>query len=175
MLSILIISVTLILFLSSLWISFHYTKKWHNRHHSSWPFLEWRPSKLYFKILWKYDDWSFRFHHFLENGRFYRVHDRADVTVGYNSVSARLWNLQDNCQFYQNFFRTFFCLKYMAENLEEVCTLYSDSARYHSQDICPSNSQEPKSSADWYMSKTFEGHKNLEISSIHLFFMCGIT
>ena len=25
-----------------------------------------------FKILWKYDDWSFRFHHFLENGRFYR-------------------------------------------------------------------------------------------------------
>jgi hypothetical protein len=24
------------------------------------------------------------------------------------SVSARLWNLQDNCQFYQNFFRTFF-------------------------------------------------------------------
>ena len=45
---------------------------WHNRHHSSWPFLECRPSKLYFKILWKYDDWSFRFHHFLENGRFYR-------------------------------------------------------------------------------------------------------
>jgi hypothetical protein len=42
---------------------------WHNRHHSSWPFLECRPSKLYFKILWKYDDW---FHHFLENGRFYR-------------------------------------------------------------------------------------------------------
>ena len=37
-----------------------------------WPFLECRPSKLYFKILWKYDDWSFRFHHFLENGRFYR-------------------------------------------------------------------------------------------------------
>jgi hypothetical protein len=27
---------------------------------------------LYFKILWKYDDWSFRFHHFLENGWFYR-------------------------------------------------------------------------------------------------------
>ena len=25
-----------------------------------------------FKILWKYDDWSFRFHHFLENGWFYR-------------------------------------------------------------------------------------------------------
>jgi hypothetical protein len=24
------------------------------------------------------------------------------------SVSARPWNLQDNCQFYQNFFRTFF-------------------------------------------------------------------
>ena len=24
---------------------------WHNRHHSSWPFLECRPSKLYFKIL----------------------------------------------------------------------------------------------------------------------------
>ena len=24
------------------------------------------------KILWKYDDWSFRFHHFLENGWFYR-------------------------------------------------------------------------------------------------------
>ena len=45
---------------------------WHNRHHSSWPFLECRPSKLYFKILWKYDDWSLRFHHFLENGRFYR-------------------------------------------------------------------------------------------------------
>ena len=47
---------------------------WHNRHHSSWPFLECtcRPSKLYFKILWKYDDWSFTFHHFLENGRFYR-------------------------------------------------------------------------------------------------------
>ena len=44
---------------------------WRNRHHSSWPFLECRPSKLYFKILWKYDDWSFRFHHFLENGRFY--------------------------------------------------------------------------------------------------------
>ena len=44
----------------------------HNRHHSSWPFLECRPSKLYFKILWKYDDWSFRFYHFLENGRFYR-------------------------------------------------------------------------------------------------------
>jgi hypothetical protein len=42
---------------------------WHNRHHSSWPFLECRSSKLYFKILWKYDDW---FHHFLENGRFYR-------------------------------------------------------------------------------------------------------
>jgi hypothetical protein len=41
-------------------------------HHSSWPFLECRPSKLYFKILWNYDDWSFRFHHFLENGRFYR-------------------------------------------------------------------------------------------------------
>ena len=45
---------------------------WHNRPHSSWPFLECRPSKLYFKILWKYDDWSFRFHHFQENGRFYR-------------------------------------------------------------------------------------------------------
>ena len=45
---------------------------WHNRHHSSWSFLECRPSKLYFKILWKYDDWSLRFHHFLENGRFYR-------------------------------------------------------------------------------------------------------
>ena len=45
---------------------------WHNRHHSTWPFLECRPSKLYFKILWKYDDWSFKFHHFLENGRFYR-------------------------------------------------------------------------------------------------------
>jgi hypothetical protein len=45
---------------------------WHNRHHSSWPFLECRSSKLYFKILWKYDDWSFRFYHFLENGRFYR-------------------------------------------------------------------------------------------------------
>jgi hypothetical protein len=44
---------------------------WHNRHHSSWPFLECRPSKLYLRILWKYDDWSFRFHHFLENGRFY--------------------------------------------------------------------------------------------------------
>jgi hypothetical protein len=44
---------------------------WYNRHHSSWPLLEYRPSKLYFKILWKYDDWSFRFHHFLENGRFY--------------------------------------------------------------------------------------------------------
>ena len=41
-------------------------------HHSSWPFLECRRSKLYFKILWKYDDWSFRFHHFLENGRYYR-------------------------------------------------------------------------------------------------------
>jgi hypothetical protein len=27
---------------------------------------------LYFKILWKYDDWSFPFHHFLENGWFYR-------------------------------------------------------------------------------------------------------
>jgi hypothetical protein len=40
---------------------------WHNRHHSSWPFLECRPSKLYFKILWKYDEWSNRFHHFLEN------------------------------------------------------------------------------------------------------------
>ena len=39
---------------------------------SSWPFLECRPRKLYFKILWKYDDWSFRFHHFLENDRFYR-------------------------------------------------------------------------------------------------------
>jgi hypothetical protein len=23
-------------------------------------------------LLWKYDDWSFRFHHFLENGWFYR-------------------------------------------------------------------------------------------------------
>ena len=45
---------------------------WCNRHHRSWPFLECRPSKLYFKILWKYDDWSFRFHHFLENGWFYR-------------------------------------------------------------------------------------------------------
>ena len=44
---------------------------WHNCHHSSWLFLECRPSKLYFKILWKHD-WSFRFHHFLENGRFYR-------------------------------------------------------------------------------------------------------
>ena len=44
---------------------------WCNRHHRSWPFLECRPSKLYFKILWKYDDWSFRFHHFLENGWFY--------------------------------------------------------------------------------------------------------
>ena len=44
----------------------------HNRHHSSWLFLECRPSKLYIKILWKYDDWSFRFNHFLENGRFYR-------------------------------------------------------------------------------------------------------
>jgi len=32
---------------------------WHNRQHSSWPCLECRPSKLYFKILWKYDDWSF--------------------------------------------------------------------------------------------------------------------
>ena len=41
-------------------------------HHRSWPFLECRPSKLYFKILWKYDDSSFRFHHFLENGWFYR-------------------------------------------------------------------------------------------------------
>jgi hypothetical protein len=37
-----------------------------------WPFLECRPSKLYFKRLWKYDDWSFTFHHFLENDRFYR-------------------------------------------------------------------------------------------------------
>jgi hypothetical protein len=27
---------------------------------------------LYFKVLWKYDDWSFRFHHFLENGWFCR-------------------------------------------------------------------------------------------------------
>ena len=45
---------------------------WHNRHHSSWPFLECRPSKLFFKVLWKYNDWLFRFHHFLENGRFYR-------------------------------------------------------------------------------------------------------
>ena len=45
---------------------------WHNRHHISWPFLECRPSKLYFKIFWKYDDWSFTFHHVLENGRFYR-------------------------------------------------------------------------------------------------------
>ena len=27
-----------------------------NRHHNSWPFLECKPSKLYFKILWKYDD-----------------------------------------------------------------------------------------------------------------------
>jgi hypothetical protein len=27
---------------------------------------------LRFKILCKYDDWSFRFHHFLENGLFYR-------------------------------------------------------------------------------------------------------
>ena len=50
----------------------HFQVCWHNRHHSSWPFLECRPSKLYFKILWKYDDWSFRFHNFLENGRFYR-------------------------------------------------------------------------------------------------------
>ena len=31
----------------------------------------------------------------------------SDPVVLY-SVSARLWNLQDNCQFYQNFFRTFF-------------------------------------------------------------------
>ena len=63
------------------WICFHrwyspiifiFLVCWHNRHHSSWPFLGCRPSKLYFKILWKYDDWSFRFHHFLENGRFYR-------------------------------------------------------------------------------------------------------
>jgi hypothetical protein len=45
---------------------------WRNRHHKSSPFLECRPSKLYFKILWKYDDWWFRFHHFLENGWFYR-------------------------------------------------------------------------------------------------------
>ena len=45
---------------------------WCNRHHRSWPFLECRRSQLYFKILWKYDDWSFRFHHFLENGWFYR-------------------------------------------------------------------------------------------------------
>ena len=45
---------------------------WCNRYHRSWPFLECRPSKLYFKILWKYDDWSFRFHHFLENGWFYQ-------------------------------------------------------------------------------------------------------
>jgi hypothetical protein len=49
----------LILFLYSLWISFHYPKKC-------------RPSKLYFKILGKYDVWSFTFHYFLENGRFYR-------------------------------------------------------------------------------------------------------
>jgi hypothetical protein len=39
---------------------------------SSSQFLECRPGKLYFKILWKFYDWSFRFHHFLENGRFYR-------------------------------------------------------------------------------------------------------
>ena len=45
---------------------------WHNRHHSSWTFLECRPSKLYIKILCKCDDWSFRFHHFLENDRFYQ-------------------------------------------------------------------------------------------------------
>ena len=51
---------------------FTFSVYWCNRHHRSWPFLECRPSKLYFKILWKYDDWSFRFHHFLENGRFYR-------------------------------------------------------------------------------------------------------
>ena len=38
----------------------------YNRHHSSWPFLECRSSKLYFKILWKYDDWSFSFHYFLK-------------------------------------------------------------------------------------------------------------
>jgi hypothetical protein len=34
---------------------------WHNRQRSSWPFLECRPSKLYFKIPWKYDDWSFHY------------------------------------------------------------------------------------------------------------------
>ena len=45
---------------------------WCNRYHRSWSFLECRPSKLYFKVLWKYDDWSFRFHHFLENGWFCR-------------------------------------------------------------------------------------------------------
>jgi hypothetical protein len=32
---------------------------WCNHHHRSWPFLECRPKKLYFKILWKDDDWSY--------------------------------------------------------------------------------------------------------------------
>jgi hypothetical protein len=53
-------------------IIFTFPVCWRNRHHKSSPFLECRPSKLYFKILWKYDDWWFRFHHFLENGWFYR-------------------------------------------------------------------------------------------------------
>jgi hypothetical protein len=41
----------------------------------------------------------------------------------YSTVSVRLWNLQDNCKFYQNFFRTFFLIiklifiKYLRENL----------------------------------------------------------
>jgi hypothetical protein len=96
-----------------------------NHHHSSWPFLECRPSKLYFKIRWKYDDWSFRFHHFLENGRFYRentmtslvpccarivnqnkwptlLHDRADVTSRYiytydSTLKFRRWKCHAQC------------------------------------------------------------------------------
>ena len=74
--------------------SFTFPICWCNRYHRSWPFLECRPSKLYFKILWKYDDWSFRFHnladfagemhtsalHESQNGRLFYITTAALIT-----------------------------------------------------------------------------------------------
>ena len=47
--------------------------------------------------------------HFVMNSHYLYVPGSFDIQIIYKiRVSARLWNLQDNSQFYQNFFRTFF-------------------------------------------------------------------
>jgi hypothetical protein len=66
---------------------------WHNRHHSSWPFLECRPSKLYFKILNTLKIWwlikvilqyisTSRSH----SRAFYSIFLHLAVTVGHSTV-----------------------------------------------------------------------------------------